>query len=274
MKRLIAFIFGFCITTILLCVAGFIFLYVTSPSTYNILVVGSDQRGTERARSDVLFLVSLPKDPNKKPFFLSIPRDTKVEDSEYGLQKMTHFYALGKRPDDGKLLGNIDLTQREVEELLNVHVDATVEVTFESFKEIVDELGGATVEGKKVDGEEALAIVRDRFSEGRSDFSRQADEREVVRSLMTKVKTPAKMREMMKYFDESDQARFQYSKMKLVRFGVGAAIARKGNVTIGEMEEASLPGTSDKIYTPAFGKELYYWIVNEEETQKIIDEHF
>jgi len=273
-KKFNAFLFGFIATGIIIVVGGFIFFFVTSPKQYIVLVVGSDQRGTERARSDVLFVVSIPKDPQKKPFFLSIPRDTKVEDSEWGLQKITHFYALGERPDDGKMLGNIGLTTQAVEQLLDIHVDATVEVTFQSFQEIVNDLGGAIVNKKKVDGAEALAIVRDRFTSGRTDFSRQEDEREILRSLLTKVKSKEKVNTVMKYFDTSEQARIDYNKRKLVHFLFGAGIARRGKMTIGEMEEASLPGKGMKIYTPSFGKELYYWVLDEEATQKLVQEHF
>lgn len=268
------------------------FTAMTAPSHYTVLFVGSDQRGTERARSDVMFVVSVPKSADQQPYFLSIPRDTKVEHEEWGLEKMTHFYALGDRQDDGKLLGNIDLTTSAVEDLLDVRIDATVEVTFNSFAEIVDLLGGAVVSagsntGETFDGvntgalraqtltgQEALVVVRDRFTGGRSDFDRQADARQILRSLITKVKNPSVVRQMMKYFDESDQARIDFSSAKLIRFLVGAGVSRKGNITIGEMEEGSVPGVGGRLYTPDFGKELYYWIPDREALQEVVKEHF
>lgn len=273
MKRFWGFTFGYLITIIGCLVAAAIFLYIASPDRYNVLVVGSDQRGTERARSDVMFVVSIPKSADENPFFLTVPRDTKVEDDEYGLQKMTHFYALGDRPDDGKSLGNIDLTQEHIEELLDVKMDATVEVTFQSFQELINELGGVALSGEIVSGEEALAVVRDRFTGGRSDFDRQADAREIFRGLLTKVKTPESAKALMAYFDEAEQARVQYSKIYTARFLIGAGIARRGDVSIGEMQDEAVPGESARIYTPDFGKELYYWVPDEEALETLVDEN-
>jgi anionic cell wall polymer biosynthesis LytR-Cps2A-Psr (LCP) family protein len=248
--------------------------YLTAPKQYNVLVIGSDQRGTERARSDVLFVVSIPKDDDTQPVFLSIPRDSKVEHSKHGLQKITHFYALGERPDDGKLLGNVDLTREAVEDLLDLKMDATVEFTFESFGEIVNGAGGVTLDGKQVDAEAALAQIRDRFTEGRSDFDRQEDEREVFRAMLTKMKSPSKVRELYDYFQESENARLHINKTRAAHFLYGAGIARKGNVSIGEMKQLSVPGKGERIYTPSFGKALYYWVVDEEALRKLIEENF
>lgn len=273
-------------------VALIFLLYITAPKQYNVLVVGSDQRGTERARSDVLFVVSVPKSGKKQPVFLSIPRDTKIEHEEYGLQKINHMYVYGDRPDDGKLLGNIDLTQQAVQELLDIKMDATIEVTFSSFAELVDLVGGAVIgeaagstgqtfngvdtsalRGQELSGEEALLVIRDRFTGGRSDFDRQSDEREILRSMLTKVKKPDVVRSVLDYFDTSENARLHFKKRKLIHFLYGAGIARKGKVSIGEMVEESVPGAGGRLYTPDFGKELYYWIPDEAALQEIVEEH-
>jgi polyisoprenyl-teichoic acid--peptidoglycan teichoic acid transferase len=274
MGKLSAFITGFIFTSILMLLLVVIVFYFTSPQYYNVLVIGSDQRGTERARSDVLFVVSVPKKGDQQPFFLSIPRDTKIEDEEYGLQKITHFYALGERPDDGKLLGNVELTRAQVEQLVGIEMDATVEVTFGSFEEIIDSVGGVTLDGKTVNGQEALKVVRDRFTEGRTDFDRQADERAIFRGLITKLKKPEEAKALLAYFEESENARIDFKKVKLIRFAVGAGIARKGKLSIGEMEESSVPGHSERIYTPQFGKSLYYWIADEAALSQIVEDHF
>lgn len=273
MRRFIAFGAGFITTFVVLTVLVVVYFYVAAPDRYNVLVIGSDQRGDERARSDVLFVMSIPKSADEKPFFLSIPRDTKIEHDEYGLEKITHFYAIGERPDDGKVLGSVDLTRSVVEDLLDIEVDATVEVTFQSFEEIVAEMGGVTINGQQVDEKQAIATIRDRFSDGRSDFDRQADEREVMRSLLTKAKTPENAKKLMAYFEDSEQARLEYKKVKAARFGAGMFIARRGKLELGEMEEESLPGESAYIYTPDFGTELYYWVVDEAAMKELVDEH-
>lgn len=274
MLRFTSFLFGFVLTLVVLVGGTVLFIASTAPKTYNVLFVGSDQRGTERARSDILFLVAFPKNANALPYFLSIPRDTKIEHKEFGLQKITHFYALGDRPDDGKQLGNIDLTTEVVEALLDVDVDATVEVTFGSFESIIDELGGAVVDGAVLSGKDALAIVRDRFTGERTDFDRQADARKILRSLLTKVKEPLRARNILATMQKDSQSRVQYDRFRLVRFLIGAGVSRRGHITLGEMEEASLPGHGDRIYTPDFGKDLYYWVLDEEATRRLVEEHF
>lgn len=259
---------------ILAIILGLVILFMTAPKSYNILIIGSDQRGTERARSDVMFIVSLPKTGSKDPVFLSIPRDTKVDDKEFGLQKMTHFYALGDRTDDGRKLGNRDLTKKQIEKLTDIKVNATVEVTFDSFQEIIDSVGGVNLGTKQVDGEAALKQIRDRFTDGRSDFDRQGDEREVFRGLLTKVKSPTKAKALYDYFDGSDKARLTFNKTSLAHFLYGAGIARFGNIKVGTMKELEVPGHSERVYTPAFNKSLYYWIADEPELKKIVDENF
>lgn len=272
MRRISAFLSGFVFTFVLLLLGVAGIAYATSPSRYNILVVGSDQRGTERARSDVLFVVSVPKNAAAKPVFLTIPRDTKIDDPDWGLQKITHFYALGDRPQDGKELGNIGLTAGAVEQLLGIEIDATLEVTFASFEEIIDTVGGATVEGKTVSAEDALAIVRDRFSEGRSDFDRQADAREILRSTLTKMKSPTRVKAILAYFEDSSQARLNYDRNKTLHFLFGAGVSRRGHIALGEMDEFVVPGNGTKVYTPSFGKELYYWVPNNSELQTLVSE--
>lgn len=274
MRRILLFLLGFITGGFATALIAASAIVLTAPDHYTVLVIGSDQRGTERARSDVLFVVSLPKSGTEAPFFFTIPRDTKIDDAEYGLQKITHFYAFGERADDGKLLGNVDLTQAQVERLLDTNIDATVEVTFQSFEDIVATIGGATIDGQTVTEQQALAAIRDRFSDGRSDFDRQADARQVLRSLLTKVKSPSVAEDLLAYFDTSDQARLQFSKVRALHFLLGAGIARRGKIEIGEMEEASVPGSGQRIYTPDFGKELYYWVADEAALAEITDQHF
>lgn len=272
--RVKIFFGGVVLTLAVVITMGLLLLFWTASQNYNVLLIGSDQRGTERARSDVLFVVSVPKSGRAQPFFLTIPRDTLVEHPEYGMQKITHFYALGDRPADGKLLGNVDLTRAAVESLLGVKMDATVEVTFTSFAEIIDSLGGAVLRGQTINGDGALQIVRDRFTSGRSDFDRQADAREILRSLITKLKNRQNLKKLQKYFAESEMARWQFDKWQLGRFLLSAGISRRGKITIGEITEEVVPGHSDRIYTPAFGKSLYYWVPDQEALQKIIESHF
>ena len=191
----------------------------------------------------------------------SIPRDTLVEDATWGRQKMTHFYALGDAPADGKSLGNVDLTRTQIETLTGLSIDASLEVTFDSFTGIVDQLGGATIEGQTVSGAQALAAVRDRFSGDRSDFDRQFDARQVVQSLASKLVTsPTTARQALATVAANPQARLRYQRSSALRFGLATWLGHRGHITLTGIEEGSVPGSGQMIYTPDFGTELYYWV--------------
>lgn len=121
---------------------------------------------------------------------LSIPRDTYTEIVGKGFSdKINHAYAFG----------GIDMSLRTVEQLLNIPIDYTVQVNMDSFKEIVDAVGGITIENplefkssgstfKKgqisLSGEEALTYIRMRYEDPRGDFGRQDRQKLVVQAIL------------------------------------------------------------------------------------------
>lgn len=243
--------------------------YFAAPLRFNILLVGSDQRGTERARSDVLLLASIPKTKKDPIVFLTIPRDTKIEDPEYGLQKITHFYAFGERDEDTEL-GNVNLTQEVLERELDIHIHASAEVTFLSFEKLIDDLGGVAVSSGTLSGEEALSIVRDRYREG-GDFARAADQREIVQALAKKIISREKFQEVLSFFQFNPQARIHYSKGQVWHFIGAFVIGHIGHLGLTNTHEEVLPGVGTRIYTPEFGKELYYYELDPEATTQLLD---
>ncbi|MHB1418798.1 MAG: LCP family protein, partial [Bacillota bacterium] len=132
----------------------------------NILIIGTDARGKERARSDALILVSI--DSQKKTVkMLSVPRDTYVDVPGHGNMKINSAHAYG----------GYRLSEQTVEDFLGVPIDNYVETNFQGFKNIIDILGGLTLDVEqrmyrpsedinlhkgvqKLDGEKALAYVR------------------------------------------------------------------------------------------------------------------
>lgn len=241
--------------------------YKAAPARYNVLVVGTDQRANERSRSDVLMLFSIPKNPGRQATLLTIPRDTYVDVEGYGKDKITHAYVYGDAKDDK--LGNIDLTKQTVESFLGINVHATLEYNFESFKEIVDSLGGVTVGGDVLDGEDALAIVRNRYREG-GDFARTTDQREVFQGILDKARNRANAQSLLAYMETSENARLQYSTIEGVQFVVALFIRSYGNVTMPEVVEEVIPGAGARKYADAFGKELYFWVPDEEELEVML----
>ena len=170
---------------------------VTSDS-YNILITGIDSYGsiTRVSRSDVNMIVSVnPKD--KKILLTSIPRDYYVYLSDYGdYDKLTHTGIYG-----------IDVTTKALEDLLDIDINYYVKVNFTTLVDIVDELGGITVNSNydftsidgyhfskgenNLNGKEALSFARERqaFSEG--DRVRVENQQLVLTAIINKVLSPS-----------------------------------------------------------------------------------
>ena len=166
---------------------------VTSDS-YNILITGIDSYGsiTRVSRSDVNMIVSVNPKENKI-LLTSIPRDYYVYLSDYGdYDKLTHTGIYG-----------IDVTTKALEDLLDIDINYYVKVNFTTLVDIVDELGGITVNSKydftsidgyhfskgnnSLNGAEALSFARERqaFSEG--DRVRVENQQLVLTAIINKV---------------------------------------------------------------------------------------
>ena len=256
---------------IVIVAVGILMAYAATPARFNILIVGSDQRGTERARSDVLMVFSIPKSPSQSLSLITIPRDTRVEVEGHGTQKITHAYAFGDRTGD-KDLGNIDLTKKTVEQFLGIPIHATAEFTFESFKGMVDFAGGVDTPDGHVDGTEALKIVRNRYREG-GDFARTRDQRNIFLSLAQRLQNPSELKRFYSYIQQQDQTRLQYDTLPTWQFGTMAALRRGGKFDFANTHTDFIPGKGDTIYTPEYKADLYYWIPDLEATNKLVQEY-
>jgi polyisoprenyl-teichoic acid--peptidoglycan teichoic acid transferase len=152
--------------------------YFLAPVRTNILLLGLDSRPNEGmlARSDTMILTTvIPTRPYVG--MLSIPRDLWINISGVGENRINtaHFFAEGARTGAGPR-GAMDAVRSN----FGVDVDYYVRIRFDGFKDIVDALGGVEVELAEVaggmppgrhhlNGEQALALVRDRTGD---DFFR------------------------------------------------------------------------------------------------------
>jgi len=169
-----------------------------APSTgaQNILLVGSDSRSNDdpdgdRAaggRSDTLMLAHVPAD-RKGVYLMSIMRDSWVDVPGHGMAKINAAYAWGGVP----------LTVQTVENLLDVRIDHVAEIDFAGFRDMTDALGGVTVNAPKaftagghsytagenrVDGDAALAFVRERHSFADADYTRVKNQQAFMRGIL------------------------------------------------------------------------------------------
>ena len=184
---------------IVLLVAGYV---ATSPFTF--LIMGSDARVGESlsgSRTDSLQLMEfVPRSRTVQN--VSIPRDTYTaipcEPDREG-DKITHAFAYG----------GAECTIGAVEELTDASVDGQVVITFESFMELIDLIGGVNVtathsfsekgfnqtyeytEGVSyaMDGDMALAYARHRKTD--TDGARSNRQTEVMTAVAEKLASPS-----------------------------------------------------------------------------------
>ena len=147
-------------------------------------------------RSDSMMLMRI--DPGQKKIAcVSLIRDTQIDLGEYGIQKLNAAYAFGGVP----------LTLETVSELAGVPISHYAEIDFDGFKEVVDALGGVTVDVpvdidddlaggslsagvQTLTGEQALILCRSRHTYddiGDGDHYRAANQRMVISAIGQKI---------------------------------------------------------------------------------------
>lgn len=104
---------------------------------YNVLVVGTDKVGLN---TDTILVMSLDS-INNRANVMSIPRDT-MSNVSRTVKKINAAYSIGAK--NGK--GNIDNLKKEVSYLLGFEVDNYVVVNLSAFEEIIDAIGGVTID--------------------------------------------------------------------------------------------------------------------------------
>ncbi|MGI8844945.1 MAG: LCP family protein [Thermoleophilaceae bacterium] len=179
----------------------------------NVLVLGSDSRAGESldktqagpGRADSILVLHASLGSVRK---LSIPRDSYAQIPGHGAQKINAAYGLG----------GAGLMVNTVESFLGngLKINHVVEVDFQDFPELIDSLGGVTVDNKsricspefdnfyrgfnlskgkhKLDGRKALGFARVRknpCAPNENDLARAVRQQEVVSGIRGKLLSPA-----------------------------------------------------------------------------------
>ncbi|MBO8159729.1 LCP family protein [Thermosyntropha sp.] len=242
----------------------------------NILVLGIDKRpGETNARSDTMMLVSI--DPKlDKAVVLSIPRDTRVEIKGSPIDKICA----------ANIVGGPRYAVRTVEKLLDVNIDYYVSVDFNGFKEIIDTLGGVTIDVpqrmykpsedidlqpglQRLNGRQALAFVRFRgYIQG--DIARTQMQQQFIRALADEVlkpktiaKLPSLVKQLNKYV-ETDMGLTDMIKMASWAPGFSAD----------SIITQTLPGYFYDEYNADGIMVASYWIADKKQTAGILDKLF
>lgn len=230
----------------------------------NILLLGTDQRGNEPARSDTIIVAFLDlKKPDVK--LLSIPRDTRVKIPGHGTQKLNHANAYG----------GPELTMEVVSDLLDVPIDGYVEVNFQGFEQIIDALGGVEMEVEKpmvykaegidlkpglqrLNGHDALGYVRYR-SDG-DDTTRIKRQQKFLKELaeeVVQVSTVWKIPELVTKVNQGVKTDLSTSQM----LSMAKAMVK---LDTSKIEASMLPGT------PKYIGGISYWLADEEEVAQLV----
>ncbi|WEG13146.1 LCP family protein [Pullulanibacillus sp. KACC 23026] len=237
----------------------------------NILLLGVDERPNDPGRSDTIIVATL--NPQTKSMLLtSIPRDTRAlivgkGNGDY-YDKINAAYAYG----------GVDMSVATVQNLLGINIDYVAKINFNGLKELVDAVGGITVnnpidwydEGyykkgyhyKKgiitLHGGAALGFARMRHLDPQGDFGRNLRQRLVIEGILKKAAGPT----ILTNLDKILQA-------------VGDNV--KTNATFDEMKSmaVSYRQCRDTVYThevyatPERINNLDYVVVSDAEKQKV-----
>jgi len=173
----------------------------TSTSPVNILLIGSDKRSvSENGRSDSFIILHISAD-RKNAYLVSFPRDMWVSIPGHGKAKINAAYSWGGSA----------LAVQTIEQLTGAHIDHVVTTDFSDFVELVDVVGGVTVDNPvassgrdtttnspsvwpkgpvKLDGAGALAFSRERYNLPNGDLDRALRQRALLKALALKIASP------------------------------------------------------------------------------------
>jgi LCP family protein required for cell wall assembly len=186
---------------------------------FNVLLVGVDRRPDpeEGVRSDTLILLHVEPAAGWAGM-LSIPRDSVVDIPGLGMRKVNYAYTYGYNNAESlygagtaPAAAGGALAADTVAGFLGVKVDYIAQVDFSGFQQVVDTLGGITVDVERpildpsyptedygyerlyipaglqvMDGATALRFARTRHSS--SDFDRSARQQQVLRAILDEVR--------------------------------------------------------------------------------------
>lgn len=188
--------------------------HMTSKNVINVLLIGADSRnGTNSGNTDVMMLISLNK-KTKEIKLVSFLRDSYLYVESPNGSYCTKLNAAFS-------MGGPETLVQTIENNYKIDIDNYVMVNFESFKSIIDAMGGVTVdvqqyeasynykkfkvelpvgENVTLNGEQALCFCRIRGCDSDGDVSRTRRQRQVIDSIIGRVKE-ASVSDLNKYID-------------------------------------------------------------------------
>lgn len=239
---------------------------LTKKEPFSVLILGVDERKGDRGRSDTIIILTINPDQNSIKM-LSIPRDTRTEIIGYNKEdKINHAYAFG----------GVEMAMATMENFLDIPIDYYMKINMEGFKEIVDAVGGVTVNNDldftsdgthfpkgeiTLNGAKALTFSRMRYEDARGDFGRQLRQRQIIQAI---IKEGASLSSLTNYrtifsaLGNNIKTNLQFDEM--------VDIQRNYRAAAKQISQISIEGSDTKMNS------IYYYIVSDGEKKRIQNE--
>ena len=245
--------------------------------TMNFLICGIDyEEGRSGKLTDVIMVANYDI-AAKKINIMQIPRDTYIAD-EYPTGKTNKINAIYNQKK-----GGINVLMEAINENFDLPIDHYVTITMDSFRNIVDALGGITVDspfaftrkGQKIvkgkqlmDGKKAEVFVRERKLLPNGDADRQRSQRAFMSGLMDKLLSAS----------AGDLAKMVPTLIQKVKTDLTAAqiidlATQVQGVQKSDVVFHSIPG-SFGMYRVSSGQRLSVFSMNKEKTAQLLNEYF
>ena len=214
-----------------------------SNSIINIALFGVDSADASTGRSDSIIIATIDT-IHKKLKLTSVMRDSYVNISGIGNDKINHAYAFG----------GPQLAIKTLNENFNLNIEDFVAVNFDSLPKIIDMIGGVTVDitseevshipgissagTYNLNGAQALSYSRIRYATG-GDYVRTERQRTILTKIFEKILTinPMKYSSLLNEVLPMVQTSLDYSKI----LELGTEVLKMGVTTL-EQERFPLDG--------------------------------
>lgn len=233
----------------------------------NILLLGTDERGKERARTDTIIIISIDKNKNSVKL-LSIPRDTYVNIPGHGKDKINAAHAYG----------GIPLTLDTIQNFTGQPIHYYARTNFQGFEAIVDTLGGVNINVERniygsgvtvskgvhrLNGQQALAYVRNR-KVPQGDITRIKQQQNLLKAIASEMlqgKTVLKLPSLLPDLKKAVETNMSLTDMLDL-------VNKAKNYNSGSMPTATVPGKPIMLHG------ISYWEPDMVKTKEIINETF
>lgn len=236
-------------------------------NTFNVYVSGIDTYGsiTTKSRSDVNMIMTV--NPTTKTVLLtSIPRDYYIPFNVLGGQrdKLTHSGLYG-----------VNETMQNVASYFGIDIDYFIRVNFDSLIDIVDSLGGIEVYNPQafknfevgkitLNGEEALAFSRERYSFEDGDKERGRNQMRVITGIINKVLSPGII---SNYSELMDKLHVSFQTNMADEQIISLVRMQLDDMSPWTIQQQSVNGNGQTLYSPIYGSDLYMMVPDDKSVE-------